>query len=522
MNAVILAAGIGSRLKGQLGDKPKCMVQVNGRTILDWQLQALLRAGVRSVFIVTGYQADIIKCHVADAYAHCVGVDFTFVDNEEFESTNNMYSLWLALRQVGRQPFLLMNADVVFDSHLPSRLIELAETAICVDIGSYAEESMKVAIDPDTGRLTRISKGMSPHESFGCSIDLYYFDVVGASRIATRVEQIVQGQQRRNDWTEVAIDELLRSGRLHAVPLDIQQAKWYEIDTLEDLIRAETVFGQGNEYWSDVHLAFVDMDGTLYRGKRLIDGASTFVRELQRRVPHVYFLSNNSSRAPSDYMRILAGHGIPTSESQILISSLGLIDYLRQREWSRVFLVGTPALEGLLNLHGIRHDVESPQAVVIGFDTTLTYDKVRHCALLLNSGEIPYLATHKDIVCPTENGNIPDIGCLIALLETATGRTPDKTFGKPDASMVQFVYERLQVLPRQSVFVGDRTYTDYEMATACGGRFIGVLTGESSRADFESCDDLLVFPSVADIFPDEAMVDTTTREGSRGCAGYAA
>jgi len=121
---------------------------------------------------------------------------------------------------------------------------------------------------------------------------------------------------------------------------------------------------------------------------------------------------------------------------------------------------------------GIRHDPRNPEAVVLGYDTELTYDKLARASLLLHDPGMPYFATHTDRVCPTEKGSIPDIGAIMSLIETATGRRPDAALGKPDPRMVRHLFERTGVPPRQSVFFGDRVYTDYDMARSCDALFV--------------------------------------------------
>ena len=138
--------------------------------------------------------------------------------------------------------------------------------------------------------------------------------------------------------------------------------------------------------------------------------------------------------------------------------------------------------------------------MVLGYDTELTYEKLRVAALLLQDSNRPYIATHPDVVCPTERGPIPDIGSMMALLEVSTGRRPDLTFGKPKREMVDFIFDQYGIAPDSALFVGDRVYTDYEMARQCGAFFIGVLSGEATRVDYEGLSNLAIFPSVADVF----------------------
>ncbi len=499
MDAVILAAGVGSRLKELTAGKPKCMVRVNGKCILDYQLQAFLSLGVDAVHVVAGHQSEVLKAHIAAGYPGEKRV--RVVENRTYSTTNNMYSLHLVANAVRGKPLLLINGDVVVEKRIVAALMEVKGSAICVDPGAFAEESMKLVVRPGDCSVCRISKTIPRAQAFGCSIDLYKFTADAAAVLLDHVDETIRVRNRVNDWTEVALDALFQDGRLKMAPVDIEGAKWYEIDNQEDLTRAEMLFGRDLINWAQVKLAFVDLDGTLYRGDTVIPGASEFVVELRRRIPHVVLLSNNSSNSHEDYVAKLAKFGILARDDEIVISSDALGAFLRSANVTRAYVLGTPSLcTLLLRKYGVVHDASTPQALVVGFDKTLTYEKLREATLLLGREALPYYATHRDVVCPTEHGNIPDVGSLIALLEKATGRTPDRAFGKPDPQMVNYLFAKHQIQPDESVFIGDRVYTDYAMARSCGARFIGVLSGEANRLDYEACENITIFPSVAGIF----------------------
>lgn len=502
MRAVILAAGIGSRLKTLTSNKPKCMVTVNGRCIIDYQIGALLAAGVESVHVVTGFRAGQLESHLRAQYPGNSRI--SFVQNADYLSTNNMYSLSLCADLLRGEPFLLMNADVVFDESIVRSLIEAPGSRICVDVGAYNEESMKVTLAADGVSLASISKAIPACDALGSSIDVYRFDASDSATLFDQVREIIHEQRRVKEWTEVALDELMRSGRLRVQALDIGGRPWYEIDNMDDLMAAEMIFGRTQIPWDAVRVAFVDMDGTLYRGMQAIPGAEGFVQALRERVPHVFFLSNNSSKAHGQYVARLEGMGISVSEENVVLSSDAVVRHLLASEIRRVYVVGTAALRSHFASHGIEHSSSDPQAVVLGYDTELTYDKLRQAALLLQDGSRPYIATHPDVVCPTEHGPIPDIGSMVALLEKSTGRRPDLVFGKPKREMVDYIFDQYGIPAESALFVGDRVYTDYEMARQCNAFFIGVLSGEATRADFEGLSRIAIFPSVADVFGPQA------------------
>lgn len=237
----------------------------------------------------------------------------------------------------------------------------------------------------------------------------------------------------------------------------------------------------------DAELFVLDMDGTFYLGEKLLPGALDFVRQVERMGKRYLFFTNNSSKSPKLYMEKLAAMGWPTERSQIMTSGDVMIEYLKtNRPGKCVYLVGTPALEETFLEGGIPLVKEYPDAVVIGFDLTLTYDKLeRACTFIRNGAE--FLATHLDINCPTETGFIPDCGALCAAIALSTGKQP-KYVGKPFAETVDMVLRRTGAHREKTAFVGDRIYTDVATGVKNGAKGILVLTGETRRSDVENSD----------------------------------
>ena len=228
-----------------------------------------------------------------------------------------------------------------------------------------------------------------------------------------------------------------------------------------------------------------DMDGTIYLGDRLLPGAAAFIRHLEEIDFPFYFLTNNSSRSNQDYADKLERQGLPTKPGRIITSGEATAIYLQERNPSaRVFLAGTPSLEGEFKHLGFHLADEDPEIAVLGFDTTLTYQKLATLCHLVRSG-IPYIATHPDINCPTEDGFIPDIGAIMALVKASTGRDPDIIVGKPHTPIVEAILAKTGYTAPEILMVGDRLYTDIAMG-AVGLRTALVLTGEARREDIPS------------------------------------
>ena len=147
------------------------------------------------------------------------------------------------------------------------------------------------------------------------------------------------------------------------------------------------------------------------------------------------------------------------------------------------YIVGTKSMRKYLLENGISHTENNPEFVLLGYDTELDYEKISKASLLINSG-LPYFATHTDKFCPTMSGPIPDAGAFIEMFKVATGREPI-VFGKPEKLMADFIVSSSHNL-NDTVLIGDRLHTDFEMAKLMGVDFICVLTGETKREDVEN------------------------------------
>lgn len=229
-----------------------------------------------------------------------------------------------------------------------------------------------------------------------------------------------------------------------------------------------------------------DLDGTVYLGDALLPGALELIGALAEcGVPYV-FATNNSSVPGSVYVERLTRLGLPAGREHVVTSNDAAVQHLRSAGLARPYLLAPPAVHAEYAEQGIEHEIEEPDCVLLAFDTTLDYEKIRTAAHLIRAG-VPYLATHPDPVCPTPRGGEPDVGSFMAMFETATGLRPT-VLGKPHGGMARLVTERLGLPADGVAFVGDRLETDIRMARDHG--FLGVLTltGVTSREQLASSD----------------------------------
>lgn len=234
------------------------------------------------------------------------------------------------------------------------------------------------------------------------------------------------------------------------------------------------------------HLA-LDMDGTLYLGGQIFPWTQGFLKTLRDKGIGYTFLTNNPTRSVADYIKKLAGMDIEAGEENMLTTSIAAIDYLKTHypEARKLFMLGTPSMAGQFAKAGFTEAEDDPDdrpdALVVAFDTTLTYSRLCRAAWWAQQG-IPYIATNPDRVCPTEMQTVlVDCGSLQRCIEEATGRRPDVVLGKPDPTMLQWIMEKHGLAPEEVGMVGDRVYTDIAMAAHAGAAGILVLSGETTR-----------------------------------------
>lgn len=228
------------------------------------------------------------------------------------------------------------------------------------------------------------------------------------------------------------------------------------------------------------------MDGTFNLGDELIDGSLYFIDTLKEFGMDYLFLTNNSSKHRRMYAEKITRLGLPIPEEKVFTAGEATALYLQQKyPSSAVYVVGTPALEEEFRLHGFQLEEDRPELVVLGFDTTLTYQKLWKLCDFARAG-LPYIATHPDFNCPTETGYMPDIGAMIAFVRASTGREPDLVVGKPNRMIIDATAQKFGLKIEEMAMVGDRLYTDIALGQTSGITTCLVLSGETHLEDLET------------------------------------
>ena len=241
MKAIILAAGLGTRLLPITDQVPKCMVEVNGIPIIDNQLDGLLRHGVTDVAVVSGYKADVLAAHLEARYP-----SVRIIPNRRYAETNNMYSLFLAKDFLlgDADGFLLMNGDVYFDHGILEGLLKGADRSlVACDRRGYLEESMKITLA--NGRINHISKSISEQDHYAVSIDVYRISSADGVALFAEIEDTIVNRGDERSWTEVALDRVFDKCDFRPYVID---GRWVEIDNHDDLMLAESVFAGDSRF----------------------------------------------------------------------------------------------------------------------------------------------------------------------------------------------------------------------------------------------------------------------------------
>ena len=242
----------------------------------------------------------------------------------------------------------------------------------------------------------------------------------------------------------------------------------------------------------EVRGVLFDMDGVIYVGTRPLPGVQQAIDYLAATGRAFLFVTNNASQTPEQFVERLAEMDIHVHPQQVLGSAEAtacwLSDQVAHHGWPRgpVIIMGQDGLRVALQSNGFELTTDPAAAIyaVAGINFKLTYDELANVTLAIRNGA-RFIGTNSDATYPSERGPLPGAGSILALLETASGQRP-LVIGKPNPGMYQQAMARLNVTAHQTLMVGDRYDTDISGAIPLGLWTAGVLTGISTRTDFET------------------------------------
>ena len=228
------------------------------------------------------------------------------------------------------------------------------------------------------------------------------------------------------------------------------------------------------------HGYLIDMDGVLYRGSQMIQGADRFVNELRRRQIPFRLLTNNSQRTRRDVVTKLSRMGIDVEEQHVYSCAMATAKFLaRQKPNGTAFVIGEGGLLTALHLHGYAVVDHDPDYVVVGEGRTFNVESVEAAVRMVSRGA-KLIATNLDPSCPTENGPRPGCGAVVAMLEAATGATAFSV-GKPSPFMMRAARKELGMSSDETTMIGDTMETDILGGVQLGYHTVLVLSGGTKR-----------------------------------------
>ena len=266
-------------------------------------------------------------------------------------------------------------------------------------------------------------------------------------------------------------------------------------------------YGKNADCLRQKRLFLFDMDGTIYEEDRLFEGTLPLLAAIRRIGGRSVFITNNSSRSVEDYVKKVRNMGID-ADTEDFFTSVQATVLLLKKEYPGVLVYaqGTASMLQELRESGIRvTDRIEPDIglVLVGFDTELTFEKLRTTCELLTKRDLPFYACNPDLVCPCSFGFVPDCGSMCQGIYNATGKKP-VYIGKPEKTMIKVVEQKFDCAKDETVVIGDRLYTDIRSGNNAGVTTVCVLSGEATEQDiFDGCDKpTFVFDSVSDIILD--------------------
>lgn len=224
------------RLRPLTDSKPKCLLEVGGKTLLERTVRAMQQAGISEFVVVTGYRGDQIRdfltTHSFSRPAH-----FTFLHNADYEHNNNIFSLWMSMEVVRGKDFLLMDSDILCDPAAVVAIASQQETALALNRHECGEEEIKVIVDADN-HITEINKTCNPQDAIGESVGIERFTATYCEALYKELEQMILKEGLIDVFYERCFERLIPQGHTFKV-VDTTDYFSYELDTPEDFQRAQ-------------------------------------------------------------------------------------------------------------------------------------------------------------------------------------------------------------------------------------------------------------------------------------------
>jgi len=236
MIGVVLAAGMASRLRPLTDDRPKCLLTVGTRTLLQRTFDALIAAGLNEFVVVTGYRGEMIRDFLNTQYAE-TGLTFHFLHNADYQHNNNIFSLWMTRDIVRGKEFILLDSDILFDPKIIKRMVSEPGTALALNNHELGEEEIKVIVDHENN-VVEISKVCSIADAVGESVGIEKMAPDYSEALFAELDKMIEGEGLINVFYEKAFERLIPQGHLFHI-VDTTSFFSIELDTVEDFNSAK-------------------------------------------------------------------------------------------------------------------------------------------------------------------------------------------------------------------------------------------------------------------------------------------
>lgn len=234
MIGVLLAAGMAKRLRPLTDERPKCLLTVGSRTLLQRTVDSLVGAGITELVVVTGYRAEMVRDFLT---AHYPTLTIHFLHNADYANNNNIFSLWMTRPYTEGQDFLLLDSDILFDPQIIPTLLRTEGSALSLNRHELGDEEIKVIVD-DKNQVLEISKTCSPQEAIGESVGIEKMTAEYSSALFPELEQMIEREGLVDVFYERAFERLIPQGHTFQV-VDTTQLFSIELDTVEDFENAK-------------------------------------------------------------------------------------------------------------------------------------------------------------------------------------------------------------------------------------------------------------------------------------------
>ena len=234
MIGVILAAGMAKRLRPLTDERPKCLLTVGQRTLLQRTVDGIIAAGISELVVVTGYRAQMIRDFLT---SHYPDLTIHFIDNPDYAHNNNIFSLWLTRPYTEGRDFLLLDSDILFDPQIIPAVLSAEGSALALNPHELGEEEIKVIVD-DQNRVVEISKVCSIEQAIGESVGIEKMEAGYSAALFRELEQMIEGEGLIDIFYERAFERLIPQGHTFTV-VDTTRYFSIELDTVEDFENAK-------------------------------------------------------------------------------------------------------------------------------------------------------------------------------------------------------------------------------------------------------------------------------------------